>query len=253
METGAESVNTNQPEAAPQPPAAPPSGGPRPLHEVLARLSPPRDGEAPEAAEQRHSERDRRIQEAYRRGVVERKLAQAGLPKLLTDLARWSEVDEHEAEAARRWLDTQPLPWLILFGAVGVGKSSLAVLLLRELAQRQTVRSLRVVHAAKLFALLTEGPAPTDIETADILLLDDLGAERAPAEWALGRFEALIDTRWAEGRVCLVTTNCRRLGMLEQRYGQPVLSRLTDTSQTRVIEWRSDRDRRTGCVSWRED
>ena len=103
---------------------------------------------------------------------------------------------------------------LLLMGPCGVGKTHLAVAALRELMVRG--------HQARFYdyrELLKELQASYDpdhpvsemgvlepVLKAEILLLDDLGASK-PSQWALDTIGHILNKRYNENRVTLLTTN----------------------------------------------
>lgn len=60
----------------------------------------------------------------------------------------------------------------------------------------------------------------------DLLLLDDLGQERA-TDWWVEQLYGLVDHRAAHQRRLIATTNCE-MDELADRYGEPIVERLMD-------------------------
>jgi len=103
---------------------------------------------------------------------------------------------------------------LLLMGPCGVGKTHLAVAALKQLMQRG--------HGARFYdyrELLKELQASYDpnhpvsemsvlepVLEAEILLIDDLGASK-PSPWALETIGHILNKRYNEKRVTLLTTN----------------------------------------------
>lgn len=103
---------------------------------------------------------------------------------------------------------------LLLMGPSGVGKTHLAVAALRELLRRghQALfcdyrELLKEIQASYNPASeSSEMSVLEPVRTAEILLLDDLGASK-PSAWALDTIGLLLNARYNERRVTLLTTN----------------------------------------------
>ena len=132
---------------------------------------------------------------------------------------------------------------LCLTGPTGVGKTHLAVGVLRALQSRHrmygvfysTTDLLRLIRAGYDPMLGTCDPkALTRAMEADLLVLDDLGAER-PTDWVLDTLQMVIDTRYTNCRRTIVTSNHADLpaesgdpSSLEARIGFRIRSRLAE-------------------------
>lgn len=124
---------------------------------------------------------------------------------------------------------------LVLMGPVGTGKSFAAIaaaqLWLRERFQdlRTKREPLMVMQVVELLDMLRPNSgAATDLAQrcmdTPLLMLDDLGAERA-TEWAAERLFSIVNRRWLDQRCTIVTTNVPA-GDLPDAVGDRVLSRL---------------------------
>lgn len=141
------------------------------------------------------------------------------------------------AAAVESWL--VGLPWregrnLLLIGEPGTGKTGLAVGALYA-AHRAEVRG-AYVNVVDWLDLMR----PTKDETkaagqdiavrgardARLLLLDDLGAEKA-SEWVTERVYLTLNARYDELRSTIVTSNMT-VRQLSDRYGQRVIDRLLE-------------------------
>ncbi len=150
--------------------------------------------------------------------------------------------------AAQEWV----AEWegnLFLFGPVGSGKTGLAFSAAREIVKsgwedvrfcnvRQVLAELRRSYETKT----TDDPTKALVD-CNLLVLDDLGAERA-TEWARETIATLVEARYVDGyRPTIVTTNyspsdlAKRLGHDDPVLGQRIVSRLTEEA----IQIRLDR------------
>lgn len=141
-------------------------------------------------------------------GLDERRRAvwQATIPSRLL-WATTGDFDHEVQQVLLEWANDPAGRNLCLFGPVGVGKSHAAVAAVRHLHQRGlSVRFLPVVELLDM--LRPGGPEGTFEQLADrdVLVLDDLGTERA-TDWTAERLYAVINRRWLEERPTVVTTN----------------------------------------------
>lgn len=96
---------------------------------------------------------------------------------------------------------------LLLYGPVGTGKTYAAACIANELIDRR-----HIVVMTSFVRLLNafDGKAQDDIEKrmndADLLIIDDLGAERG-TDYALERVYSFIDSRYRSGKPLMLTTN----------------------------------------------
>jgi DNA replication protein DnaC len=106
---------------------------------------------------------------------------------------------------------------LVLFGAVGVGKTFAALAACRVPFEAGEVSDVRFLPVVELLDLLRPGGvegAYNDLVNVDLLILDDLGTER-PTEWSSERLYALVNRRWMEERPIVVTTNLEANELVE--------------------------------------
>jgi len=103
---------------------------------------------------------------------------------------------------------------LLLMGPAGVGKTHLAVAALKEIALRghdglfydynELLKEIQ--HSYNPESQSTEMGVLEPVLEAGLLVLDDLGASK-PSAWALETVGHILNTRYNEKRVTLITTN----------------------------------------------
>lgn len=151
---------------------------------------------------------------------------------------------------------------LLFAGPVGVGKTHLAVAILRGLAEKGA-RSLFCEYGSLLkeiqdsynpvsrtSAMDVLGPA----YEADVLVLDELGASK-PTEWVLDTMTHIIGRRYNDKKLTILTTNY--LGerqnpageTLQDRIGARLRSRLYEMCGTVFVEGEDYRRRLGGYLS----
>lgn len=150
-----------------------------------------------------------------------------------------AEYTQYFAEGVGFYGDCDELPFgLYLTGAVGTGKTHLAIAAMREIE----TRGIECYFINVVQALHQLRPPDSDDElfdylsTVPFLVLDDLGAQK-DTEWALEQLTAIVDARVVELLPTIVTSNltlellakgeleCQRIASrLYQMCGQIVLS-----------------------------
>lgn len=155
---------------------------------------------------------------------------------------------------------------LLLMGPCGVGKTHLAVAAAKQLIARghevmfydyrELLKEIQASYNPENNA--TEAGVLDPVLSAEVLLLDDLGASK-PSDWALETIGHILTTRYNEKRVTLITTNYldasggsgemqeprnwtmptgqvissqKIVDTLEQRIGQRIRSRLHEMCRT---------------------
>lgn len=139
------------------------------------------------------------------------------------------------------WADS-PTRNVVLIGPVGSGKTHAAwAMLRRPFGRGLSCAGWAVVDL--LDALRPSTPDPltlSRLRDRDLLLLDDIGAER-PTDWTADRLYALIHHRWEHRRPIVATANLAPADLCEH-LGARTYSRLI--AGALVIEVQCDRDRR---------
>jgi DNA replication protein DnaC len=118
---------------------------------------------------------------------------------------------------AMKFVDEYPVVdcGLLILGPCGVGKTHLAVAILRELIYKHEVEGLfydfrdllkKIQHSYNSVSQTSEMEILDPVLNSEILVLDDLGAER-PTEWVRDTFAYIINSRYNRKLTTLLTTN----------------------------------------------
>jgi DNA replication protein DnaC len=143
---------------------------------------------------------------------------------------------------------------ILLMGSVGVGKTHLAVSILKGLTERgfnclfyefgSLLKEIQDSYNPQ--TLTSELSVLSPVLTADILVLDELGASK-PTDWVRDTMAHVINTRYNDRKVTIFTTNYlddRRTPIeetLEDRVGTRLRSRLYEMCRTVMIDGRDYR------------
>ena len=167
-----------------------------------------------------------------------------------------SEISKWMAKAeSQRILDDYPViegRGLVFIGAVGVGKTHLAVAILRELIERYQAHGLFYQFGALLRQIqdsynpvsqTSELTVLQPVFDAEVLVLYELGASK-PTDWVRDTMMQIINTRYNDKRLTIFTTNysderkneTSTAEILEDRIGVALRSRLYEMCKTVIIE-----------------
>ena len=160
--------------------------------------------------------------ECWRQQIGQHHLADANIPKryqhcTLDNFAAYNETLEKALTQARRIVNAFPVVGrgLLLEGQPGVGKTHLAVAVLKQVIQASGARGLfydtrdllRVIRSTYDPSIrTTELEILRPVMHADLLVLDDLGAEKT-SEWVDETMNLIVNTRYNERRLTIFTSN----------------------------------------------
>lgn len=157
----------------------------------------------------------------------ERRLAAARIPERYRHCSLESYEIYHGADAslgealrtARRFAEEFPVNTagrgLLFTGSIGVGKTHLAVGVLRRLIRERGVHGLfcdyrellkNIQNSYNPQVSTTELELLKPVFAAEVLVLDDLGAQK-PNEWVWDTVALILNTRYNDNQTTIVTTN----------------------------------------------
>lgn len=160
--------------------------------------------------------------DCWRRALVDRLMAEARIPTryLRCELDTFEHDMDSQREAYRRavaFVEAFPVVdrGLLFYGRNGVGKTHLAVGMLKAVIRAKGARGyffetrelLRLVRDTYNRSVAeTEMDVLAPVLHADLLVLDDLGAERS-SEWVQETLGLVVNTRYNERRPTIFTSN----------------------------------------------
>lgn len=177
-------------------------------------------------------------------------------------LENYDAADNSEALASVRMLVAGEISGLLLYGPVGTGKTHLCVgagrayereAALEEIVDERGFHKMRtrpartvaywpVLDLAGAFRDAAGGDSPSPehaCRSADLLILDDWGAERT-TDFVLEALERIVDARYRAMKPMMIATNMTPM-QISERYGDRALSRWAQDG--RIVELQG-RDRR---------
>jgi DNA replication protein DnaC len=160
--------------------------------------------------------------DCWRERVGRERLADANVPKryqhcTLANFTAYNASLERAVAQARRIAEAYPVvsKGLLLEGQPGVGKTHLAVAVLKQIIAATGARGLfydtrdllRVIRSTYDPSIrTTEFEILRPVMQADLLVLDDLGAEKT-SEWVEETMNLIVNTRYNEKRLTIFTSN----------------------------------------------
>jgi DNA replication protein DnaC len=187
--------------------------------------------------------------DCWRENVGRQRLSDANIPKrylhcTLGNFTAYNESLKKAVAQAKRVADAFPVVdrGLLLEGQPGVGKTHIAVAVLKQAIQTTGARGLfydvrdllRVIRSTYDPAIrTTELEILRPVMRADLLVLDDLGAEKT-SEWVEETMNLIVNTRYNEKRLTIFTTNYLDIPELDDP--NSLLSRIGVRMRSRLHE-----------------
>jgi len=182
----------------------------------------------------------------------------------LTDKWRNESLERAKSLAelyAREYPPSKPFG-LLFMGPPGVGKTHLAVGIIRKLIRDKSVACLfrtfpdllkEIQMSYSAVSMSSELSLLRPVMDAEVLLLDELGAQ-TPSAWVKETVGYILNYRYVENKVTILTTNyldqedlkSARKSVsfsLTERIGEPMRSRLYEMCKTVVIQGEDFRQR----------
>lgn len=178
-----------------------------------------------------------------RQQELERNIKSAQIPKRFTKVTfETLRLDNHNRQAylaAKKYAEEftrDTSDGLIIAGPVGTGKTHLAIAILRTVLQKgipgicvQVPELLYEIRQSFGYENADKANLLNLVKTAEFLVLDDLGAEKA-TDWVRETIFVVIDARYRDLKPMVITTNCT-LDELAERIGDRIASRIVEMCQ----------------------
>jgi DNA replication protein DnaC len=149
---------------------------------------------------------------------------------------------------AKKFVESYPLETdgkgLLLTGAIGVGKTHLAVGILRALLSERGATGLfydyrdllkQIQNSYNPQVSTTEMGILGPVFDAEVLVLDELGASK-PTDWVWDTVAHILNTRYNDRRTTIITTNYSNLGPLVGRPKEDGKTAREETLGDRITE-----------------
>ena len=130
--------------------------------------------------------------------------------------------------------ENKEMKGLLFIGAVGSGKTHIAVAMLKEIIKKgysglyydvpELLQKLRESYDSRSDEM--ESDIFFEAASADVMLLDDLGSESTTG-WVRDRLSLIIDRRYKDNKPILITTSIE-IEELEPKVGKRIVSRLCE-------------------------
>jgi DNA replication protein DnaC len=191
--------------------------------------------------------------DCWHRALAERLHREAEIPPRYAacDLDSFHDYNDSLSKAvgaSRRFVNAFPAVdrGLLFLGRPGLGKTHLAVACMRLGAHakglrgifydtRQMLRRIRQTYDPVSRQTETERDIVNPLVRADLLVLDDLGAERA-TEWVEEMLHFIVNTRYNERRATIFTSNYPKEAPADAKYAETLIERIGFRLYSRLQE-----------------
>lgn len=208
------------------------------------------------AAEECECRHQKRADYLLRRARVPNRYEQCTIENFETDFGGADRSLANAKMMATRFVDGYPVMTddrgLLLTGEMGLGKTHLAVGILKALIVEKSVRGLFYDYQDLLKAIqnsynpqvaTTELQILSPVFSAEVLVLDDLGRQKS-TEWVWDTVMLILNTRYNDKRTTIITTNFAN---------RPSALASARSSSSEVIQVKRSSDRKEAERAMRED
>ena len=140
-----------------------------------------------------------------------------------------------------------PVRDMLLMGQSGLGKTYVMHAMAKRLIQRGVnvllISAYKFLDVARKAYMTGDTAAMDDLMSADVLMIDDMGAEPLMENITIVQWFNLINERQLRGKGTIISTNLME-DELRRRYTERIASRLLGGSQCRLIQFAGDDVRR---------